>query len=141
MSMSGLNTFTALVKSGQDDGFHFLVCQDGNGTVLISAFRYGVAAMILVNPPTVGWSTRRSFWWSFGCCGGFHKRYPGRPYHYGTAVKRDRSRFWLHDHGAVRMQFPSSITSGAIDENFVKQAVDEGNMLAALFGQESFTGD
>lgn len=27
---------------------------------------------------------------------------------------------------------------GAIDENFEKQVMDEGNMLAALFGQESF---
>ena len=27
---------------------------------------------------------------------------------------------------------------GAIEDNFVKQAVDEGNMLSALFGQESF---
>lgn len=36
--------------------------------------------------------------------------------------------------GAVSFQY----YKGAIDENFVKQTVDEGNMLAALFGQESF---
>ena len=48
MSMSSLNTFTALVKSGQDDGFHFLVCQDGNGHV-ISYFRYGIPAIRYVS--------------------------------------------------------------------------------------------
>lgn len=37
--------------------------------------------------------------------------------------------------GAVSFQY----YKGAIDENFVKQTVDEGNMLAALFGQESLT--
>lgn len=36
--------------------------------------------------------------------------------------------------GAVSFQY----YKGAIDENFVKQTVDEGNMLAALFLVESF---
>lgn len=102
MSMSGLNTFTALVKSGQDDGFHFLVCQDGNGHV-ISAFRYGIPAMIL--EILRQWAVYAAvILVIFGFAVVFTSAIRGGPYHYGTAVKCDDPAS-LHHHGAVWSSF------------------------------------
>ncbi|MEI3188692.1 MAG: HAMP domain-containing protein [Lachnospiraceae bacterium] len=134
MSMSGLNTFTALVKSGQDDGFHFLVCQDGNGHV-ISAFRYGIPAMIL--EIIRQWAVYAAvILVIFGFAVVFTSAIRGGH----TIMERLLSAtipllfITMALFGAVSFQY----YKGAIDENFVKQTVDEGNMLAALFGQESF---
>lgn len=102
MSMSGLNTFTALVKSGQDDGFHFLVCQDGNGHV-ISAFRYGIPAMIL--EILRQWAVYAAvILVIFGFAVVFTSAIRGGPYHYGTAVKCDDPASF-HHHGAVWSSF------------------------------------
>ncbi len=134
MSMSNLNQFMALVKNGQNDGFTFLIAQDG----IVHAFdtmQYGLrdiglnflfhwlkymlvflAVLLFISMFALGIRSGH------------------------TIMERLVS-------GTVPMMAVTMILFGiisfgyyedAINENFVKQTVDEGNMLAALFGQESF---
>lgn len=134
MSMSGLNTFTALVKNGQDTGFHFLVSEDGNGTVL-NSLRYGAVALIwfilkqwLVYAAIALVAVLMMSVFSSAIRGGH------------TIMERLLSAtvpllaLTMILFGYISFQY----YGGAIDENFEKQVMDEGNMLAALFGQESF---
>ena len=133
ISMSGLNNFTALVKNGQDSSFHFLVCQDGSGTVL-NSFRYGVAAFL--------WSALRQ--WLV---------YAGisllAVLALGVLISGIRGGHTIMERllsATIPLLAVTMVLFGyisfryygtAIDENYSKQVMDEGNMLAALFGQES----
>ena len=134
MSMSGLNTFTALVKNGQDTDFHFLVCEDGSGAVL-NSLHYGPLAIL--------WFILKQ-WLIYGVIalaavlmlGMFSSAIRGGH----TIMERLLSAtipllaLTMILFGYISFQYYGS----AIDENFEKQVMDEGNMLAALFGQESF---
>ena len=134
MSMVNLNTFSALVRSGQDSSFQMLVCVEGSGHV-IRGFQYGIPYMILEVLKTwllyaiailILCGILRVF---FSAIRGGH-----------TIMERLLSAtipllvITMALFGYISFQYYGS----AIQENFEKQTMDEGNMLAALFGQESF---
>lgn len=134
MSMSGLNTFTALVQSGTDDGFHFLVCQEGNGHV-ISYFRYGILTTIV--EIFRQWAVYIAVILAVALL----------VIIFGSAIRGGHTIMERLLSATIPLLFITMALFGvisfhyyksAIDENFVKQTLDEGNMLAALFGQESF---
>lgn len=134
VSMSSLNNFTALVKNGQNDGFEFLNVRDGEAyvidefrqsplenlrTFLLAWMTFMVVAMVIYLVLKLFISSIR----------GGH-----------TIMERLIT-------ATVPMLIITMVLFGlvsysyyreAIDENFRKQTMDEGNMLAALFGQESF---
>ena len=134
MSMSSLNNFTALVKNSQNDSFQLLNVQDGVAHVitqfqqstlesvrifLLSWLKYALIGMVIYLLLHIFASSIR----------GGH-----------TIMERLIS-------ATVPMLVATMVLFGmvsysyygeAIDDNFKKQTVDEGNMLAALFGQESF---
>lgn len=134
MSMSSLNNFTALVKNGQTGTFQFLTVQDGQAYVIdefeqsniesIRIFlRFWISFFIIVS---VAYLLLKIFVSSIK---GGH-----------TIMERLIS-------ATVPMLLVTMVVFGfvsfsyygkAIDDNFEKQVVDEGNMLAALFGQDSF---
>lgn len=134
MSMSSLNTFTALVRSGQDDGFHFLVSEDGSAHV-INSFHYGVPSVALDILKT--WVILAAAVLALcGLLAAFASAIRGGH----TIMERLLSAtiplliLTMALFGYISFRYYGS----AINENFEKQAMDEGNMLAALFGQDSF---
>ena len=134
MSMSGLNTFTALVKNGQDTDFHFLVCEDGSGAVL-NSLHYGPLAIL--------WFILKQ-WLIYGVIALAAVLMLGM---FSSAIRGGHTIMERLLSATVPLLALTMILFGyisfqyygnAIDENFEKQVMDEGNMLAALFGQESF---
>ena len=134
MSMSNLNTFSALVKDSQSGSFQILVSQEGSMHV-IRAVKYGwvfVAGNFLGN------------WFLFAAAGeiliGLLALFAVSIRGGHTIMERLVSAtipllvLTMALFGMISYQY----YRGAIEDNFVKQAVDEGNMLSALFGQESF---
>lgn len=134
MSMSNLNNFTAVVKSSQTEHFQLLMAKDGSGSV-ITSLNYGVVSMaqkcflIWLSYAFIIIVTFVLVWvFAISIRGGY------------TIMERLISAtipllaITMTLFGVVSFQYYRD----AIDENFEKQAMDEGNMLAALFGQESF---
>lgn len=134
MSMSSLNNFTALVRNSQRDGFQFLNVQDGEAYIL-SAFHLSAL------------ESAKVFLWTWVTC-----------FLIGMVIYLILKIFISSIRGGhtimerlisatVPMLIITMVLFGvvsysyyreAIEENFKKQTMDEGNMLAALFGQESF---
>lgn len=134
MSMSNLNNFTAVVKNSQVEHFQLLVAKDGIGTV-ITSLSYGFLSIIqrfLLTWLSYSFIISVTFLlvWVFAISiqGGY------------TIMERLISAtipllvITMTLFGVISFQYYRD----AIDENFEKQTMDEGNMLAALFGQESF---
>lgn len=134
MSMSNLNNFTALVKDTQGGSFQLLVSQEGT-LHTIRAVKFGwlsVAGMFLRNWILIAAAGEILV----GLLALFLVSIRGGH----TIMERLVSAtipllvLTMALFGFISFQY----YKGAIEDNFVKQAVDEGNMLAALFGQESF---
>lgn len=134
ISMTSLNHFTALVKNRQDNTFQFLNVHNGEG-YLISEFQkdFGEILRIFID----AWARFAMVILAvylvvillFSSIRGGH-----------TIMERLVS-------ATIPMLIVTMVLFGAVSysyykeaigDNFEKQAVDEGNMLAALFGQESF---
>lgn len=134
MSMSSLNNFTALVKNIQNDGFQFLVVQDGQGSVIDSIQRSNIESVrnffrILIKLSVIA------------AIAGLLLQI------FASGIKGGHTIMERLISATVPMLMVTMILFGAvsfsyygevIDDNFEKQVTDEGNMLAALFGQESF---
>lgn len=134
MSMSNLNHFTALVKNSQTDEFNLLMAQDGV-VYTVTEFQYNMLAVFqafaehwLIYAAVIV-AVFLLLMLLISSIKGGH-----------TIMERLVSAtvpmlvLTMVLFGVISFQYYKE----AIDENFVKQAVDEGNMLAALFGQESF---
>lgn len=134
MSMANLNNFTALVKNGQTNEYNLLIAKDGVAYT-VTEFQYNALAflqtffrqwLIYAAVATLIYILLTVFVSSIK---GGH-----------TIMERLISAtvpmliVTMLLFGVISFQYYKE----AINENFVKQAVDEGNMLAALFGQESF---
>ena len=134
MSMSSLNNFTALVKNSQNDSYQMLNVQDGEAYI-IDKFQQSI------------WECLRIFllaWLKFIIIAMavylLLKIFASSIRGGHTIMERLIS-------ATIPMLVATMVLFGlvsysyygeAIDDNFEKQTVDEGNMLAALFGQESF---
>lgn len=134
MSMSNLNTFTALIKDPSDGGFLLLVSQEGS-VHAIRTVKYG--GLTVTGEFLRNWIVTAAAGellvgllalFMFSIRGGH------------TIMERLVSAtipllaLTMALFGWISFQY----YKGAIEDNFVKQVVDEGNMLSALFGQESF---
>jgi len=134
ISMSSLNKYTALVKNIKTGGFNLLLAEDGTanaieefrydigsilGDFLLRWMRYGVILLVVFLFIAILVSSVR----------GGH-----------TIMERLISATipmlvaTMTLFGFISFQYYAD----AIQQNFEKQTMDEGNMLAALFGQESF---
>ena len=134
MSMSSLNEYTALVKNPQSGEFNLLIAEQGINYA-VSEFQYG--SMLIVMDFLKQWLI-------YAVCiiviflllNIFVSAIKGGH----TIMERLLSATipmlvaTMALFGYISFQY----YAGAIQENFVKQAIDEGNVLAALFGQESF---
>lgn len=134
MSMSSLNHFTALVKSSQNHAFQFLMVKDGEAHVisqitrsaselvrifLMAWLKFAIAALLLCLILKIFLNSIRG----------------------GHTIMERLISAMLPMLVMTMVLFglvSYSYYGDAIDSNFEKQTVDEGNMLAALFGQESF---
>lgn len=134
MSMSTLNSFTALVQSNDEENFQFLMVQDGLVHV-VGSMRYGMFSLI------------RSFlliWFLYAAAAAgafllltvFFSSIRGGHTIMERLVSATIPLLFLTMalFGVISYRYYQN----AIDENFVKQTIDEGNMLAALFGTTSF---
>ncbi len=134
ISMSSLNNFTALVKNSQNTSFQMLNVQDGQAYVVEEFQQSGmellrIFAVALLKFAVIGFAVYLLLYMFITSIRGGH-----------TIMERLIS-------ATVPMLIITMVLFGwvsysyygeAIDDNFEKQTVDEGNMLAALFGQESF---
>lgn len=134
ISMSSLNSFAAVVKSSQTGDFQFVNVQNGtayvseqfvnSGLELLRIFLYSFFLCLI--SLTAVYLLLKIF--VSGIRGGH------------TIMERLVTAtlpmlvFTMVLFGVVSYSYYGE----AIDENFRKQTMDEGNMLAALFGQESF---
>ncbi len=134
VSMSSLNNFTAIVKNNQNDGFQILNVKDGTAYVIDELQQSGLGIFRIF---LLTWLTFVVIAMAIylvlkifisGIRGGH------------TIMERLIT-------ATIPMLVITMVLFGlvsysyygdAIDENFKKQTMDEGNMLAALFGQESF---
>jgi len=134
MSMTNLNNFAALVENSQTGHFNLLLAQDGEAHI-VSELKYGVFSIIknilfrsLVYAVIALLCFCLVMVFIVSIRGG------------RTIMERLVSAtiplliITMGLFGMISFQYYKE----AINENFVKQTVDEGNMLAALFGQESF---
>lgn len=134
MSMSSLNSFTALVENSQGDGFHFLIAQDGTVHV-VNSMKYGILSLtgvfflkwLLYAAAAAGILFLVTLFLSSVRAG--HTIMERLVFATIPLLFVTMALF-----GVISYQYYKE----AIDENFVKQTVDEGNMLAALFGADSF---
>lgn len=134
MSMSSLNNFTALVRNVQSDGFQFLNVRDGVAHV-ITQFQQSTLEMVRIFLLS---------WMTFSLIGmGIYLLL----YIFASSIRGGHTIMERLISATVPMLVATMVLFGmvsysyygeAIDDNFKKQTVDEGNMLAALFGQESF---
>jgi HAMP domain-containing protein len=134
MSMSSLNNYTALVENSRGDGYQFLMAQDGV-VYTVGSMKYGTLTLfrnllltwLLYAAEGIGVLILLMVF--FTSVRGGH-----------TIMERLVSAtipllfVTMALFGTISYQYYKE----AINENFVKQTVDEGNMLAALFGADSF---
>ena len=134
MSMSSLNSFTALVENHAEDSFALLTAKDGVGYT-VDKLTYGSLTILKF------FVLRWLFYMAvvlvvFLLLVVFISSIRGGH----TIMERLVSAtiplmvVTMALFGVISYQYYKD----AIHENFVKQAVDEGNMLAALFGADSF---
>lgn len=134
ISMSSLNNFTAVVKDVKNDSFQLLNVQDGQAAV-ITKFQQSAAESF------------RSFvsaWLGMTILG---LAVYLLIYVFVTSIRGGHTIMERLISATVPLLIATMVLFGlvsysyygaAIDDNFEKQTVDEGNMLAALFGQDSF---
>ena len=132
--MSSLNNFTALVKNRQSASYQFLTVQDGEGYV-IREFRQ--SALETVKIFLGSWIKLTLIAMAVYLI----------LYVFSSSIRGGHTIMERLVSATVPMLVVTMILFGfvsysyykeAIQDNFKKQIVDEGNMLAALFGQESF---
>ena len=134
MSMSSLKSFAALVENSQTGDFNLLMAQDGV-VHTVTEFKYGALFVL---------SSLVSQWLKYAAVTvGIYLLLTI----FVSSIKGGHTIMERLVSATVPVLVVTMILFGtisfqyykeAIQENFVKQAVDEGNMLAALFGQESF---
>lgn len=134
MSMSSLNNFTALVKDSGSHSFQFLNVRDGQANVVEEFQQSG---MEMVRIFTLSWLTYSLLGLAVYLL--MHM--------FVSSIRGGHTIMERLVSATVPMLIATMVLFGmvsysyygdAIDDNFEKQTVDEGNMLAALFGQESF---
>lgn len=134
MSMSNLNNFMALVKNSQTDSFSFLMSRDGVARTL-NRFQYGMLHEI------------REFLCTWFIYGAVILIVFGLVALFGISIRGGHTIMERLISATVPMLVVTMALFGvvsfqyyktAINDNFIKQIVDEGNMLSALFGQTSF---
>ena len=134
ISMSSLNNFTALVKDSKNASFQFLNVQDGQAYVL---GQFQQSAMEMIRIFMLAWLTFAIIGFAIYLL----------MYVFVTSIRGGHTIMERLISATVPMLVATMVLFGlvsysyygeAIDNNFEKQAMDEGNMLAALFGQESF---
>lgn len=134
ISMSSMNNFTALVKNSQSEGFQFLVVQDGVAHV-ITEFEQSTMGMLKIFG---------SAWLKFTVIAMLIYLVL---YIFSSSIRGGHTIMERLITATVPMLIMTMVLFGmvsysyykeAIHDNFEKQTVDEGNMLAALFGQDSF---
>ena len=134
MSMSSLNNFTALVKDSGSHSFQFLNVRDGQANV-VGEFQQ--SGMEMVRIFTLSWLTYSLLGLAVYLL--LHM--------FVSSIRGGHTIMERLVSATVPMLIATMVLFGmvsysyygdAIDDNFEKQTVDEGNMLAALFGQESF---
>ena len=134
MSMSSMNNFTALVKDTQNDSFQFLNIRDGQAYVIGHFQQSGLelAKIFILS------------WLTYAIAGFVIYLLL---YMFVSSIRGGHTIMERLVTATIPMLIATMVLFGmvsysyygdAIDENFEKQTVDEGNMLAALFGQESF---
>lgn len=134
ISMSSRNNFTALVRNRHSDSYQFLTVQDGEGYV-IREFRQSL-------PETVNIFLSSWIKLTLTAMAVYLILYI-----FSSSIRGGHTIMERLVSATVPMLVVTMVLFGfvsysyykeAIQDNFKKQIVDEGNMLAALFGQESF---
>ena len=134
ISMSSLNNFTALVRNSQSHDFQFLTVKDGGAHVVTKFQQSGLeSARVFLT----AWATYIVLGLAIYLL--LHI--------FVSSIKGGHTIMERLVSATIPMLVATMVLFGlvsysyygeAIDDNFEKQTVDEGNMLAALFGQESF---
>lgn len=134
MSMSNLNNFLALVKNSQTDSFSFLLAKDGIAHT-VSRLQYGMLHIV------------KDFFCTWLIYAAVILAVSGLVTLFGISIRGGHTIMERLISATVPMLVVTMTLFGivsfqyyktAINDNFVKQVEDEGNMLAALFGQTSF---
>lgn len=134
ISMSSLNNFTALVKNAKNTSFQLLNVQAGQAYV-IEAFDQ--SAMTMLGIFVVSWIRYAAIGFAIYLL----------LYLFVSGIRGGHTIMERLISATIPMLVATMVLFGlvsysyygeAIHDNFEKQTVDEGNMLAALFGQESF---
>ena len=134
ISMSSLNNFTAAVKNSQSDDFQILTVQDGVAHVITQ----------LEKSPLESFKVFAKAW--FECTVIAMLVYLLLRL-FASSIRGGHTIMERLITATIPMLIVTMVLFGvvsysyykeAIHDNFEKQTVDEGNMLAALFGQESF---
>ena len=134
MSMSSMNNFTALVKDAKNDSFQFLNVQDGQAYVIT---QFQQSGMELVRIFVLAWLVFALIGLAIYLL--LHI--------FVSSIRGGHTIMERLVSATIPMLIATMVLFGmvsysyygdAIDNNFEKQTVDEGNMLAALFGQDSF---
>ena len=134
ISMTNLNNFAAVVKNEQSDSFHILLTEDGV-TETITSFRYTIGTLLV----------KFLQQWIFYLAAAM--LFLLLVFVFITGIREGRTIMGRLIYATIPLVVVAMFLFGliafnyyrnAIHENFVKQTVDEGNMLSAVFGQESF---
>lgn len=134
MSMQNLNVYSAVIYNDQTKTYHILAANEGK-TYTITSMKYSVLSVL---GKFILYLAAAFFTISGVLLAGYviitgirkGKTIMGRLIFISTPLLMAAMGFF----GLIAYNYYRE----AIEENFVKQTVDEGNMLTAVFGQESF---